>query len=92
MPKVAIELSTLAVSKIKDIAWNAVGHVSVLGLKVAPSVSRAWVLRKMVAGKHREFGLGGFPTISLASGGERARTILDKIYAGSDPLTAKLKT
>lgn len=46
MPKVAIELTPLAVSKIKVTGWHAVGHVSGLGLKVAPSVSRAWVLRK----------------------------------------------
>ena len=46
MSKVAIELSPIAVSKIKDTAWNAVGHVLVMGLMVAPSVSRAWVLRK----------------------------------------------
>ncbi len=89
MPKVAKELTPLAVSKIKDTGWHAVGHVSGLGLKVAPSGSRAWVLRTTVGGKRREFGLGGFPTISLASARERARTILDKIYAGSDPLTAK---
>ncbi len=89
MPKVAKELTPLAVSKIKDTGWHAVGHVSGLGLKVAPSGSRAWVLRTTVAGKRREFGLGGFPTISLVSARERARAILDKIYAGSDPLTAK---
>jgi integrase len=89
MPKVAKELTPLAVCKIKDTGWHAVGHISGLGLKVAPSGSRAWVLRTTVAGKRREFGLGGFPTISLASARERARTILDKIYAGSDPSTAK---
>lgn len=89
MPKVAKELTPLAVSKIKVTGWHAVGHVSGLGLKVAPSGSRARVLRTMVAGKRREFGLGGFPTISLASARERARTILDKIYSGTDPLTSK---
>ncbi len=89
MPKVAKELTPLAVGKIKVTGWHAVGHVSGLGLKVAPSGSRAWVLRTTVAGKRREFGLGGFPTISLVSARERARAILDKIYAGSDPLTAK---
>lgn len=89
MPKVAKELTPLAVSKIKDTGWHAVGHVSGLGLKVAPSGSRAWVLRTMFAGKRREFGLGGFPTISLASARERARSTLDKIYAGTDPRIAK---
>lgn len=89
MPKVAKELTPLAVSKIKDTGWHAVGHVSGLGLKVAPSGSRAWVLRTTVAGKRREFGLGGFPTVSLASARERARSTLDKIYGGTDPSTAK---
>jgi integrase len=89
MPKVAKELTPLAVSKIKGTGWHAVGHVSGLGLKVAPSGSRAWVLRTTVAGKRREFGLGGFPTISLASARERARSTLDKIYEGTDPAMAK---
>ena len=89
MPKVAKELTPLAVSKIKDTGWHAVGHVSGLGLKVAPSGSRAWVLRTTVAGKRREFGLGGFPTVSLASARERARSTLDKIYEGTDPAMAK---
>ena len=89
MPKIAKELTPLAVSKIKDSGWHAVGHVSGLGIKVAPSGSRAWVLRTTVAGKRREFGLGGFPTISLASARERARSTLDKIYAGADPAVEK---
>ena len=80
---------SLAVSKIKDSGLHAVGHLSGLGLKVAPSGSRAWVLRTMVAGKRREFGLGGFPSVSLASARERAKSTLDKIYVGTDPLTAK---
>jgi len=89
MPKVAKELTPLAVSKINGTGWHAVGQVAGLGLKVAPNGSRAWVLRTMVAGKRREFGLGGFPSVSLASARERARSTLDKIYEGTDPLTAK---
>ncbi len=45
MPKVAKELTPLGFSKIKGTGWHAVGHVLGLGLKVAPSGSRAWVLR-----------------------------------------------
>ena len=89
MPKIAKELTPLAVSKIKLTGWHAVGQVAGLGLKVSPSGARAWVLRTMVAGKRREFGLGGFPTVTLASARERARSTLDAVFAGVDPIAAK---
>ena len=89
MPKIAKELTPLAVSKIKTTGWHAVGQVAGLGLKVSPSGSRAWVLRTMVAGKRREFGLGGFPTVTLGSARERARSTLDAVFAGVDPIAAK---
>ena len=89
MPKIAKELTPLAVSKIKLMGWHAVGQVAGLGMKVSPSGARAWVLRTMVAGKRREFGLGGFPTVTLASARERARSTLDAVFAGVDPIAAK---
>ncbi len=89
MPKIAKELTALAVSKLRRTGFHAVGGVNGLGLKVAKSGSRAWVLRKMVAGKRREFGLGGYPTISLASSRERARSMLDQLFQGIDPAESK---
>ncbi len=89
MPKIAKELTPLAVSKLRRTGLHAVGGANGLGLKIMPSGSRAWVLRTMVAGKRREYGLGGFPTVSLASARERARAMLDQLFAGIDPAVTK---
>ncbi len=89
MPRIAKELTALAVSKLRDCGLHAVGGVKGLGLHVMPSGSRAWVLRTMVAGKRREYGLGGYPTVTLASARERARSMLDQLFAGVDPADAK---
>ncbi len=66
MPKIAKELSPLAINKIKERGWHAVGHVAGLGLKVSKTGARSWVMRVMVGGKRREFGLGSFPTKSTS--------------------------
>jgi integrase len=89
MPKVAKELTALAVSKLRRPGLHAVGGAKGLGLKIMPSGSRAWVLRVMVGDKRREYGLGSFPTVTLASARERARPMLDQLFAGVDPAEAK---
>jgi integrase len=89
MPKIANELTALAVSKLRRTGLHAVGGAAGLGLKVMPSGSRAWVLRTVVAGKRREYGLGGYPTVSLASARERARAMLDQLFEGVDPAETK---
>jgi integrase len=43
----------------------------------------------VVAGKRREYGLGGYPTVTLASARERARAMLDQLFAGIDPAITK---
>jgi integrase len=89
MPKIAKELTALAVSKLRRTGLHAVGGAAGLGLKVMPTGSRAWVLRTVVAGKRREYGLGGFPTVTLASARERAKAMLDQLFAGVDPAETK---
>ncbi len=89
MPKIAKELTPLAVSKLRRTGLHAVGGINGLGLKVMPAGSRAWVLRTVVAGKRREYGLGGYPTVTLASARERARAMLDQLFAGIDPAVTK---
>lgn len=89
MPKIAKELTALAVSKLRRTGLHAVGGAAGLGLKVMPSGSRAWVLRTVVAGKRREYGLGGFPTVTLASARERAKAMLDQLFEGIDPAVTK---
>ncbi|NBT64893.1 MAG: DUF4102 domain-containing protein, partial [Betaproteobacteria bacterium] len=89
MPKVARELSPLAISKLTNPGTHAVGGVAGLAIRVYDAGQRAWVLRTMVAGKRREFGLGGYPTVLPASARDRARATLDKIFAGLDPTEEK---
>lgn len=89
MPKIAKELTALAVSKLRRTGLHAVGGANGLGLKVMPSGSRAWVLRTVVAGKRREYGLGGFPTVTLASARERAKAMLGQLFEGIDPAVTK---
>jgi len=89
MPKIAKELTPLAVSKLRRTGLHAVGGINGLGLKVMPAGSRAWVLRTMVAGKRREYGLGSYPSVTLASARERARAMLDQLFAGVDPAVTK---
>jgi integrase len=91
MPKIAKELTALAVSKLRRTGLHAVGGAAGLGLKVMPSGSRAWVLRTVVAGKRREYGLGGFPTVTLASARERAKAMLDQLFEGIDPAVTKMQ-
>lgn len=43
-----------------------------LYLRVAPGGSKQWVLRKMADGVRRDYGLGGYPKVSLAKARERA--------------------
>ncbi|MBK8104959.1 MAG: DUF4102 domain-containing protein [Betaproteobacteria bacterium] len=43
----------------------------------------------MVAGKRRELGLGGYPTVQLAAAREKARQARETISQGVDPAQAK---
>ena len=89
MPKIAKELSALAVSKLTKAGWNAVGGVPGLGLKITADGRRYWVLRKVVGRVRREIGLGPTSVVSLAMAKDRARNIADQIFRGIDPVKAK---
>lgn len=90
MPKLAPELSDLAVRRLTDHGFHAVGGVSGLHLQVLPSGARTWVLRVMVGGKRRDMGLGGYPDVTLAKARENAREAKDKIRKGIDPIAERL--
>lgn len=95
MPKKAIELSALAVSRLKADGRHAVGGVDGLHLRVLGQ-SRAWVLRVVVgqrmdsAGKvvlhRRDIGLGSYPEVTLAEAREAAREKRKQIRSGIDPV------
>ena len=89
MARVAKERSPLAVQRLKVPGWHAVGGVSGLYLKVAPTGARTWVLRATVGHKRRDMGLGGYPSVTLAGAREKARQARVLIEQGTDPILAK---
>ena len=94
MPKVAKELSALDVKRLahpggKRNALFAVGGVPGLHLQITAKAGRSWVLRAKVGSKRRDFGLGGFPTVTLAQAREKARDMRSKIENGIDPIAER---
>ena len=89
MPKVVKELSALEVRRIVEPGTHAVGGVPGLMLQVTGKGGRSWVLRARVAGRRREFGLGGFPAVSLANARVKAAELRDKLAQGIDPVAER---
>lgn len=91
MPKKATELGALAVGRLRKPGLNMVGGVAGLGLLVAPSGSRCWVLRVKVGERRRDIGLGGFPDVPLAQAREAARATRAQIREGIDPVAERAR-
>src|SRR4051812_35982149 len=98
MARIAKELGPLAVSRLTKPGLHAVGGVSGLYLQVLPSRvengqpvpgARSWMLRATIAGKRRDMGLGGFPSVTLAGARDRARNARDLIDQGKDPIAER---
>jgi integrase len=89
MPKVAHELSAMAVSRLREPGMHAVGGAPGLHLVVGKSGSRSWIARISVNGKRRDVGLGSFPTIGLADAREHARKLRRQAAEGQDPVETK---
>src|SRR5215510_380939 len=63
-----------------------------IGAKAAnkkPTVSKGWIFRFTIAGKTRDAGLGGYPTISLAKARQDAERCRRLVAAGIDPIEAR---
>ena len=86
MPKVAKEMTALAVSRLKATGVHQVGGVPGLCLQILPSGGRSWILRASVAGARREMGLGAYPAVSLADARVAAREAREAIRSGADPV------
>lgn len=86
MPKVAKELTDLAVRKLSAPGRHMVGGVAGLNLQITPTGARSWRLLAMVGGKRREMGLGSYPEVSLKDAREAARRARNAIKDGRDPI------
>lgn len=89
MPKKAKELGALEVSRLIKPGFHAVGGVDGLGMQIDPNGARSWVLRTMIGSKRKKMGLGGFPSVTLASARERARKAKDNIFQGINPIAER---
>tara|TARA_R110000824_G_scaffold399764_1_gene605681 strand:+ start:600 stop:1967 length:1368 start_codon:yes stop_codon:yes gene_type:complete len=89
VPLVAKELSALEVRALEEPGTYAVGGCAGLLLKVSESGGRTWILRTRVGNRRRDFGLGGFPTVSLADARTKAREFRNKLAIGIDPIAER---
>ncbi len=63
-----------------------------LRLVVSDHGARNWVLRASVDGRRREFGLGGYPDVSLEQARRKAEEKRVDLRSGSSPQTVKLSS
>jgi integrase len=90
VPKKAKELTDLDVRrKAKQEGYWFVGGVAGLLLQVKASLAASWILRVVVGTKRREFGLGGYPDVTLKEAREKARGARALIEQGTDPRAEK---
>lgn len=82
----------LSVRKVETIkAPGEYGDGEGLFLLVGPSGSKSWVLRTMVHGKRRKFGLGSASLVGLAEARDEARKLRKVARSGGDPNTLRKK-
>lgn len=91
MPKKVKELRALGVKrKAQQPGFHAVGGVAGLHLLTRANESggftASWILRATVGKRRRDFGLGGYPDVTLEQARQGARDFRDSISAGRDPL------
>ena len=60
-----------------------------LYLRIGPSGGRSWILRTVVYGHRRDFGLGSASLVTLAEARETARQLRKVARAGGDPDTVR---
>jgi integrase len=78
-------MTAVEVRRLAQPGLHSVGEVSGLCLKVKKTGARSWILRTTIGGRRVELGLGGYPTVTLATAREHARELLDQIRRGADP-------
>jgi integrase len=80
------ELTALQVKRLTEPGFYGVGGVTGLYLRIAPGGSKSWILRYVYGTKRRDFGIGGYPDVTLADAREAARKARQQIREGIDPV------
>jgi integrase len=91
VPKLATELGALDVKRLvhgggKGNSMVAVGGVTGLYVQITPNGAKTWILRMRIGERRRDFGLGGYPTVTLAQARDKAREARAKVESGIDPV------
>jgi hypothetical protein len=60
-----------------------------LYLEVGESGSASWLVRMQKAGKRRDFGLGGYPKVSLSDARKSRDLVRGQFEAGLDPVAVR---
>ena len=95
MPKIARELTDVAVRKIDAPGWHAVGGVAGLLLQVrnptgsGSKLSKSWVLRIKNGARRVPLGLGSYPLVPLKEARDKARRLVMEARDGIDLLESK---
>ena len=89
MPRKAKELAAFQIRKLTKPGLHAVGGVDGLHLQVTESGSRTWILRVKLGARRPDFGLGGYPDVTLEQARTRARETREQLRNGIDPRLAK---
>lgn len=89
MPKKATELTAVHVRRLTRPGLHAVGGVAGLHLQVNDTGARSWILRITLGDERPDFGLGGFPGVSLEQARQRARELREQVARGIDPRAAR---
>ncbi len=93
MPK--LKLTAAAVERLKSPEKGQVEYFDVLqpafGLRISYSGTKSWIALTRVGGKLVRYTLGRYPTMSLATARNEARTALQKAAAGIDLREEKRK-
>lgn len=84
-------MSKLTATKVasKKLAPGKYGDGNGLMLLVKQSGARSWVVRLTVDGRQRDYGLGGYPAVSLHEARHAAAALRDRVRVGGDPADDK---
>ena len=79
----------MEVKRLTEPGLHAVGTVPGLRLNITNTGAKSWILRTMIGTKRSDIGLGSYPGVTIAAAWERARTALDAIRNGKNPIAER---